>query len=271
MKVRKVDFKYDDKEIDRFYFKKNPFSTHFVNTLHLLFPDGERFFINSMLQFSGRFNNEKIRKDVKSFCGQEGIHSIEHEKIVQILQEKGYKTEPYLKSVRWILDKFGKGLTTKLAGETGPLIVTSSLEHFTALFAESMLKDINTDGVDERMVELFKWHACEEIEHKSVAFNLLNEVDEDEYKKRIVIMPLATFILYAYLTGGTIYFMVQDADKIELKKLPAHLYEFIFQFLKQFHKSTVKEYFNYYKKDFHPDKHDNYFLAQEFLSNKSYK
>ena len=49
IKVRRVNFSFD-KKTPRFYYKENPFSTHFINTLHILFPTGERFFVNSVLK-----------------------------------------------------------------------------------------------------------------------------------------------------------------------------------------------------------------------------
>lgn len=267
MKIRKVDFKY--KEIRRFYYKNNPFTTHFINTLHLLFPDGERFFINSMIRFMKDIDDPKLKKDIKNFCGQEGIHGIEHEKIVKILKEKGYHVDPYLKVVKNTLNGVDK-LLLRALGKSAPLTITTGLEHFTALFAEALLQNIDIEDVDPQLVELFKWHAAEEIEHKNVAFDLLTKVEKQQYLKRTVIMPFITVILYGFLFAGQGYFIYQDKDKIDWKKAPADLGEFFGKFMVEFHSTTFRKYFDYFKTDFHPSQHDNYHLAENFFNNKTY-
>lgn len=267
LKIRKVDFKY--KEIPRFYYENNPFSTHFVNALHLLFPDGERFFIDSMLRYMQEIDDPKLKRDVKMFCGQEGIHGVEHEKIVKILNEKGYDTKPFLNAVKQTL-KWADKIGTKAAGKSGPLILTVCLEHFTALFAEGMLQNIDTDKADPQIVELFLWHAAEELEHKCVAYDLLQAVDDSEYNKRVVLMPIVSFLLYAFIGAGTVYFLAQDREHLEVKKLPKQLNSFVFKFLRQFHSSGVAKWLDFFKKDFHPNQHDNYHLAEAFLEGKKY-
>lgn len=267
LKIRKVDFQYS--EIPRFYYENNPFSTHFINALHLLFPDGERFFIDSMIRYKQDIDDPKLKKDIKMFCGQEGIHGIEHEKIVKILMEKGYKTKPFLDIVKGTLKRADK-IGTKVAGKSGPLILTVCLEHFTALFAEGMLQNIDISKADPQIAELFQWHAAEELEHKCVAFDLLQEVDGNEYAKRVVLMPIVSFLLYAYIGAGTAYFLAQDRENLEVKKLPQQLNSFVFKFLRQFHSSGVAKWLDFFKRDFHPNHHDNYHLAEAFLEGKRY-
>ena len=64
VKIRRVNFTFD-KETPRFYYKNNPFSTHFINTLHILFPTGERFFVNATLKHQKAIKDEKLKKQVR--------------------------------------------------------------------------------------------------------------------------------------------------------------------------------------------------------------
>lgn len=60
IKVRRVNFSFN-KTNPRFYYKNNPFSTHFINALHIVFPTGERFFVNSVLKHQKKITDEKLK------------------------------------------------------------------------------------------------------------------------------------------------------------------------------------------------------------------
>lgn len=55
---------------------------------------------------------------------------------------------------------------------------TCALEHFTATMAEQLLirEDINMQMTDPRMYKLWMWHAIEENEHKSVAYDVYQAI-----------------------------------------------------------------------------------------------
>ncbi|WP_298066185.1 metal-dependent hydrolase [uncultured Acinetobacter sp.] len=67
IKVRRVNFSFS-KSNPRFYYKNNPFSTHFINALHIVFPTGERFFVNSVLK-----HQKKITDEGKQFSGSQSL------------------------------------------------------------------------------------------------------------------------------------------------------------------------------------------------------
>ena len=47
-----------------------------------------------------------------------------------------------------------------------------ALEHFTAILAHELLADPrHLAGADRETADLWRWHACEEIEHKGVAYD----------------------------------------------------------------------------------------------------
>ena len=94
IKIRKVNFKFS-KPFPNHYYKNNPLTTHFINSLHLLFPDGERYFINSLLPYMNTTKNPEIKKEIREFCGQEGTHGREHEKFWEILEGHGYVIKPF--------------------------------------------------------------------------------------------------------------------------------------------------------------------------------
>lgn len=56
-----------------------PTVTQFFNTLSLFFPEGERFFINSVRKYRDRIDDPELQEAVRAFIGQEAMHGREHE------------------------------------------------------------------------------------------------------------------------------------------------------------------------------------------------
>ena len=45
-----------------------------MNALSTTFPDGERFFIDSVRNFQDQIKDPKLQKDIRAFIGQEANH-----------------------------------------------------------------------------------------------------------------------------------------------------------------------------------------------------
>ena len=73
------------------------------------------------------------------------------------------------------------------------LAVTAAAEHYTAVIAERMLTNeyLQSLGRGTEARALLNWHAFEELEHKSVAFDVYRAVGGDE-GTRIAVMAALT-------------------------------------------------------------------------------
>lgn len=268
IKIRNVKFNFDS-ITDKHYAHKNMFATHFLNSLHVVFPEGEKFFIRSARYFVSELKDEQLKREVREFVGQEGIHHREHERFWESLEKMGLQPKRFSnflnktafdgieKSLFKLLpDRFAKKLS---------LSITTALEHYTALFGSTALqREELKDFLPEEMHLLMQWHAAEELEHKSVCFNVLREVD-DSYPLRISGMLLASTALYFYAFAGMAYFVYMDENK-EITKMPADFAKFLLGFnMMPRNKESWKILFDYFRKDFHPDDHDNYHLAEDFF------
>ena len=60
--------------------------THFFNALSLLFPAGERFFMDSVRNYRDRIDDPVLKKQVLGFIGQEAMHTREHIEYNDLLQ-----------------------------------------------------------------------------------------------------------------------------------------------------------------------------------------
>ena len=274
IEVRKVDFEFDN--IERYYAGGSIFRTHYMNSMHIVFPEGEKFFIRSARRYMDQIKDDPELLDrVKKFIGQEGVHHKEHEKFWDILKDMGLKPRAFAKFYNYTAYNFiEKNLFRLMGKKRGNLLalsVTTALEHFTALLGDGGLRTEDLfDKLPKNVRMLMLWHAAEELEHKSVCFDLYEKVGGD-YSTRVAGMVFATIFLWLYLGAGQMYFVATDKEAT-LSKLPKDLIQFYGAFFSSRGTANIRKmYFDYYKKDFHPDDHDNYHLAEDFFEeNKAF-
>jgi predicted metal-dependent hydrolase len=235
-------------------------ATGLANAVNLLFPIGERFFVRSVKHYLDRIADDpELVARVRGFFGQEGRHASAHDDFNQILREQGYEIDAFL---AW----YERDSST-LRGAGGPklrLAATAAAEHFTAIMAEAALSgdDHLLDKMDPAMRELLGWHAAEEIEHKSVAFDVLQRVDPS-YRLRMAGLAIATLSLGRYWFRAARMLWKQDGMTTlgalrALRGLPDRRPILQSVFLR-----GVREYM---RRDFHPDDNDNYRLARDWFA-----
>lgn len=140
---------------------------------------------------------------------QQSRHSREHERYSENLKTQGYDVEKRLFVTGLIAYEFLEPLL-----DPRPNLATTAGLHYTALLAEIGLESgILTQAQPNRRY-LFEWHAAEEIEHKAVAYELLNEV-ADSYFLRIVGLVIATLILFWFSTFCTASLLYTDKKLFE--------------------------------------------------------
>lgn len=190
---RDVDFALDAATVPRDWANQDGFETTFLNALSLLFPEGERFFVDSVKRYKDRITDPELSRAITGFIGQEAMHGKQHRAFNELLVAHGYEVAPLVEAR---LRRF-----LRLVRETLPplsqLAVTCALEHFTAILAEQLLRDDHVQkGVHPAVAPLWLWHALEESEHKAVAFDVYCEVGGG-YVRRVAIMLLTTAIFFA--------------------------------------------------------------------------
>jgi predicted metal-dependent hydrolase len=279
LKVRNVHFNFD--KVEKHWILGSSIATHFVNSMHIVFPEGEKFFVRSVRKFSKEIKDEHLRKEVNSFCGQEGIHAREHQRFWEVMEEQDLKPQRFanfLKTTAFAGKYSIENLTTSLLNKIQPrlgdkmsLSITTALEHYTAIMANALFHEpIATNrNIAPQMLELLHWHASEEIEHKAVCFDVLKEVD-DNYWLRVSGMGMATLMLWSYLGIGQIYFITQDKDK-SIVKMPIETFLLVKAVVfGEIGKSLSKHLLDYFKRDFHPNDIDDRYLIDNFFKDKTY-
>ncbi len=188
---RDVDFGFEASAIPRDWCHENAFQTSFLNALSLLFPEGEKFFVDSVKKM--RHRAPGIEAEIAGFIGQEAMHGKEHRAFNELMVEHGYASAP---SIDRTLHRFLK-LVRKTLSPMSQLAVTCALEHFTAMLAEQLLENPRMrEELHPSIRSLWLWHALEEAEHKAVAFDVYKAAGGG-YVRRAAIMLLTTAIFFA--------------------------------------------------------------------------
>jgi predicted metal-dependent hydrolase len=190
---RDVDFDLRPDVVPRDWCSEDAFTTTFLNALSLLFPEGEKFFVESVKQHRSHVTDPELAKAVTGFMGQEAMHGKEHRAFNQLLVEHGFTNAP---DVEVRLRAFLKGVRRTLS-PASQLAATCALEHFTAMLAEELLSNERMQGeLDPAVRGLWLWHALEESEHKTVAYDVYLTAG-GSYARRIAIMLLTTGVFFA--------------------------------------------------------------------------
>lgn len=253
--VRKMGFSFA--EVPRHWFFGSVLISHRVNALNLLFPAGERFFVRSVKHYLPRITDPALRARVRAFFGQEGSHGHEHERAFEILEQQGFEIRRWL---RWY-ERFAFGRLEKIAPPILRLSTTVALEHFTAALAEVTLTRNLLDHAHPQMQALLRWHSAEELEHKSVAFDVLQEVNP-RYWVRVLGLVIAFATLMGFWESGTRMLLRQEPG-VTKEQLRRELEEA--RARGQDRMAIFRAILPYLRPGFHPDQKDTDALARRYL------
>lgn len=253
IKVRRMDFDFERTPIERHWFDNNPVLTHFFNAMSSVFPDGERFFIDTVRNFEKDIQDPVLKKQIKGFIGQEAHHGKEHETFNNYIESQGY---PMGKVASYIKTAFNRA--KQRLSKRRQLAITIALEHFTAILADYTLSNPDLfDLGDNVFQELIAWHAIEETEHKAVAFDVYQAVGGG-YWTRVLTMASVTFGFFANIIAIQSIFLRID-HKNGRKFTWQHFKDAMVFFWRKDgpFRTIAADYFAYYRRDFHPWDQDN--------------
>jgi uncharacterized protein len=184
-------------------------ATAIYNALSTTFPVGEAFFVESVRAFREGAPT-KLAEEIKGFTTQEVIHSREHAAFNRRAADSGYDLTKLEAQVERRL------AITRIKPPIVSLAATMALEHFTAILAHELLKDPrHLAGADKDAADLWLWHACEEIEHKGVAYDTWLHATRHwprskRWKVKAKVMLYVTRNFVVDRTAGALELMRQD-------------------------------------------------------------
>jgi uncharacterized protein len=251
------DLDIDFTTVPRHWLFGNAAATATSNGINLLFPHGERFFVRSVKHYLDRIEDPQLRQQIKGFFGQEGRHAKAHDDFTEILRVQGFEVDRFLDSYKRITDWLEARLHPKLN-----LAITAACEHFTAILAYGAFKHHLLDQAAPQVRELLAWHAAEEIEHKAVAFDVLQTIDPS-YALRTAGLVLASALLGGFWIWAAVMLLRQEglgplATLRELRRVPKR-------------ENVISRVFGrgirqYLRRDFHPRDNDDSRMAAEWFA-----
>lgn len=248
-----------DTPFSRHWYGNDAFCSALFNALSMSFPVGEQFFIDSVRNGYKALPPEaqaKFKEEVQGFVGQEATHRRIHSLFNAQLEKFG------------LVNKWGAQVQGRLALLAGTdvrhaLAITAANEHFTAIFAEWMLRNHDLlDGCEPRLKMLWLWHSAEESEHRSTAFDLYRALGgNDEW--RIKWFRRITYIFLRDLLSQTIDNLRRDGT---LWKWDTWRSGIRYLFGKRgLLRNNYKPWREYLKSDFHPNQQDSQ-LSERWLA-----
>ncbi|MFE3755073.1 metal-dependent hydrolase [Nocardia tengchongensis] len=195
-RARRIKFRFDRASNDKYFVENDMVYSHFVAGMSGGFPAGEESFIRSVRRVADRVTDPVLKKRVTGFVGQEAMHGLEHRRLNEKLVELGYP-------IAWLDSEAAKERMLWIEERVPPevhLAMTAAAEHYTAVLAQRVLASDEIQAIpgDPEVWNLLNWHALEELEHKSVAFDVFRAVGGTE-RTRIGVM-LAMYSLTLPLT-----------------------------------------------------------------------
>ena len=244
----RLDFGLDG-DIPRYWFAGDAFKSRYFDALSTIFPEGERYFIACVRDYRDQVEDPQLLADIKGFIRQEGQHGWVHTQYNNRLKAQGIDVDMLEGITHAVMFKFLR----KYLPAKQTLAETAAAEHLTAIMAHSFFERRDVLGqADERMRAMFAWHAMEEIEHKAVAFDVMQKVAKVSYLRRIFAMAVVTlgFNIHALLV--TRYMLKVDGfSRWQRAKLWAQGLWWLYR-PGGMYLSTLGHYLAYYRPGFHP-------------------
>lgn len=200
------------------------FASHMLNVLHVLLPEGERWFVKVFAEALPLIQDEQLREDVLGFIGQEGMHAAAHQGVQDYFTEQGLDTSEYVADLEHLFRRLlgSRRVSGKKREEwlIERLALVAAIEHVTAFLGHWILNSPGLDGAgaDERMLDLLRWHGAEEVEHRAVAYDVYMHVDGRYLRRARTYVVGATALCYLWVRG--VQFLMANDPTLERPAKP---------------------------------------------------
>jgi predicted metal-dependent hydrolase len=215
IKPRRVVFDWEKTPLH--WIPGNATATHMINSFHLVLPEGERWFIQCVQDVKPMIKDEKLLEEIRGFIGQEMVHARAHGSFLnELLDHHGVDHRRITEA-----GKAGNDGRRADRARLKPrsyrrmlrfeLAAVSAIEHYTAVLGQWIMNNQALDdaGVDPVMLDLLRWHGAEEVEHRSVVFDVFQKVG-GRYPTRVLGWLVSIAFLYYALIGGAIFLVNAD-------------------------------------------------------------
>jgi len=175
--VRKVKFDFPD-ELDDVLPGDDPVAESYLVGFSLTMPYLEPYLIRTYRTVVDDITDADLAADVRDFIGQEAQHFQNHRRINEIIKRQlGNDVAAEVQAVEDRLDADYRRFNAEKSQRFN-LVYAEGFEAMTCAMAMTMFDDaaagegLGASGRFGEWQKLWAWHAAEEIEHRTVAFNV---------------------------------------------------------------------------------------------------
>lgn len=216
IQARKVHF--DVSDVPLHWIPGHPVASNVIGLLNIILPAAERWFVTTFNEALPLVKDPKLAEDMRGFIGQEGAHAEVHERLLHdFMVARGVDPKPFLDQVDYVFARVLAPTTStdpkrRLNHLCDRLWLIAAIEHYTAVLGDFALNNAWDDyDADPTIVDVFRWHGSEEVEHRNVAHDVAVYF-HDSYIDRIGAMVMAMTGMYMLFQRGAHYLIKADPD-----------------------------------------------------------
>jgi uncharacterized protein len=216
IQARKVHF--DVADVPLHWIPNHPVASNMVNLFNLVLPAAERWFVAAYNEALPLVKDPKLAEDIRGFIGQEATHADAHDTVIRdYLVTHGVDVTPILDQVEYVFEKMlaptqSTDPRRRMNDLCNRLWLIAAVEHYTALLGDFALNCAWDDhDADPTLVDLFRWHGSEEVEHRMVAHDVAVYF-HDSYLDRIRAMSLAVAMMFTFFQRGAWHLVKTDPN-----------------------------------------------------------
>lgn len=236
--------------------------THILNTYTLVVPGNEGYYIRTLKRCMPRLTDPEAIDMVTRFLQQEGQHGAGHHRYWAVMEAQGYRFRGLVRATDAFLYRFLEPITPLPMR----LSMVSCVEHVNAYLGHEFLAQNILEDADPDLRVLFEWHFAEEIEHKHVAFEVLQQLWPN-YLLRLLGAALVLPLFYVLTTAGMVYLLHQDrllTSRATWRRFREHLFS-----RHHMARRSLGHIVSYLRPGFHPWQLDDGELARRVVEGDS--
>lgn len=158
-------------ELDPVFIAGQPEESYTNIAMSLLLPYLEPYLIRSMKAAKAHVTDARIAADLERFCAQEGQHYLQHSRFNALFRDRGF---PGLQPLEEELDADYRRFTRSKSLRFN-LAYAEGFEALTSAMARVQIGQ-DLSHWHPAAADLWMWHLLEELEHRTVAFDVYEHV-----------------------------------------------------------------------------------------------
>lgn len=176
-----------------------------ANSVSLLMPYMEPYFVRSVAAALPLLDAD-LADRARQYMGQEMAHQHQHRRFNRLLATRYRALGP----VERAADRAYRWLGTSRSTNFNLAVAASSeaIAYSAARWAAERRGDLFA-GAEPTAAALFIWHLAEEVEHKSVAFDVFQAADGSR-RRYVAAMIVALFFVMAFVGAGTLVMLAEE-------------------------------------------------------------